>query len=158
MPLTYLFRLVMKKSVFKVLNHVWIKPGCTTEYFGWMLEISNLGSRGVINFINENKDAYNGAADLQICFRVEKKTDLLMTRFICFHSQRCHKAYDHTSLAHILSLIPTGVSHLWIIVGAVSLVMTKSAFCLYAKAKAQFSRKQQQCSWWAQMFSQPSNV
>ena len=31
---------------------------------------------------------------------------------------------------------------------------TKSAFCFYAKAKAQFSRKQQLCSWWAPMFSQ----
>ena len=55
----------MKKPVFGVSDQVRHKPGCTTTEDGWRLEISDLGSRGIVLSICENKDA-----DQLLCFRI----------------------------------------------------------------------------------------
>ena len=82
--------LVVRKPVFGVSNLVRHKPGCAVTEDGLRLEISDLGSRGIVGGIvlcSENK----GADQLRglICVFVftyakKKKNGFLMTRLILF--------------------------------------------------------------------------
>ena len=67
----------MRKPVFGVSDQVQHKPGCTGTEDGQSLEISDLGSRGIILSCSENKgaDQLRGyrEADLRLCFRICKK-------------------------------------------------------------------------------------
>ena len=59
----------MRKPVFGVSDHVRHKPGCTTTQDGKKLEISYLGSRGIIYYlcsVNKGADQLSGTAKL-IC-------------------------------------------------------------------------------------------
>ena len=77
--------LVVIKPVFRVSDLVQHKLGYTTTEDGWRLEISYLGSRGIV-LCSENKgaDQLRGyrEADLRLCFRKCKKACFLMTRLI----------------------------------------------------------------------------
>ena len=45
---SYHMSLVVRKPVFRVSDLVRHKPGCTVTDDGWRLEISDLGSRGIV--------------------------------------------------------------------------------------------------------------
>ena len=66
----------MRKLVFRVSDQVRHKLGCTAIEDGQRLEISDLGSRGIV-LCSENKGADQlcsyGAADLCLCFHLHKK-------------------------------------------------------------------------------------
>ena len=47
----YYFSLVVRKPVFGVSDQVRHKPGCTATEDGWKLEISQLGSRGIVLYV-----------------------------------------------------------------------------------------------------------
>ena len=68
----------MRKPVFGVSNQVRHKPGCTATQDGWMLEVSDLGSRGIVLSCSENKDADQlrgyPEADMRLCFRIYAKS------------------------------------------------------------------------------------
>ena len=67
----------MRKPVFGVSDQVPHKPGGTPIEYGYRLEISDVGSRGNVLSVNENKGADqlrgNREADLRLCFRICKK-------------------------------------------------------------------------------------
>ena len=68
--------LVLIKPVFGVFDQVPHQPGCTSTKDGYMLEFSNLATRGIY-LCSENKgaDQLRGyrEADLRLCFRICKK-------------------------------------------------------------------------------------
>ena len=63
----------MRKLVFEVFDQVQHKPGCTATEEGLRLEISDLGSRGTVLPVSENKGADQlrsyCVTDLRLCFR-----------------------------------------------------------------------------------------
>ena len=69
--------LVVRNPVCEVSNQVRHKPGWTAIVDGYMLEISDCGSRGTTIYVAKNKGAdqlnrYH-IADLRLCFRICKK-------------------------------------------------------------------------------------
>ena len=69
----------MRKPVFGVSDQVRhkVKLDCTATEEGYRLEISYIGSRGIVLAISENKgaDQLRGyrKADMRLCFRICKK-------------------------------------------------------------------------------------
>ena len=67
----------MRKPVFGVSDQVRYKPVCGATEDGYRLEISDLGSRGIVQLYSENKGADQlgsyCAADLRPCCRICKK-------------------------------------------------------------------------------------
>ena len=67
----------MRKPVFGVSDLEPHKPGSTTTQDGQRLQISDLGSRGIVLSGSQNKgtDQLQGyrEADLRLCFRICKK-------------------------------------------------------------------------------------
>ena len=45
----------MRKPVFEVSDHVRHKPGCATTEDGYMLEILDLGSRGIVLYLKQKQ-------------------------------------------------------------------------------------------------------
>ena len=65
----------MKRKRLWVSDQVPHKPGCATTEDGKRLEISDLGTRGIVVYLcSDNKGAdqlrSNCAADLRLCFRI----------------------------------------------------------------------------------------
>ena len=59
----------MRKPVFGISDHVRHKPGCETTEDDYRVEISDLGSGGIVlSMLSENK-----GSDLRLCFRICKK-------------------------------------------------------------------------------------